>query len=94
MKIGRDEDRNLGPLPNATPITITIGIHMHIRVFIADFENIDFPDAKTWVIDTDERLHITKEGGGNFASFNRGHWWFVSEVAPKPDAHTGPFATQ
>lgn len=43
-----------------------------------------FTDATGWHVDDDGRLHVTKSGGGNVATFHAGAWASV-ERAPEAD---------
>lgn len=57
-------------------ITVRTGNH-----YPGDEDNEElYINAKSWVIDESGRLHITKQSGGNAATYNAGQWKSVHET--------------
>lgn len=56
-----------------------------VSTFSQDIPIAFYENAKTWVIDEQERLHVVGENG-NLASYNRNGWAQV-QFAPEPDSN-------
>jgi len=63
--------------------TITINITRRTTMptlYVSTRENVEeFPEAKSYVIDEKEMLHIVGQNG-NLASFSRGEWQYVTST--------------